>query len=93
MDDLHRSTMGQIGESLVLAKLLETGLEVFESVVDIRGVDFLARVPGYSVIEIQVKTVGTERDPEWFLLEIKDEIESFRDRPYFVVGVTQAREF
>lgn len=93
MIKLHRLATGKIGESLVLAKLLSCGLEVYEPVVDDRGIDFVVRFPGGSFLEVQVKKVGTDRDPEWFLLQTTEDIEYLKKRPYFVVGVTYTDEF
>lgn len=91
--ELHRTAKGKIAESLVLARLLEHGLEVFEACVDVKGVDFVARAEGGHFVEIQVKGVSTERDPAWFQLQTRERIEDLRQRQYFVVGVTADREF
>ena len=93
MADLHRITKGVIAESLVLSKLLEADLEVFKSVADISGVDFVARARGGNLLEIQVKGVFTDKDPEWFQLTTYEDIDLLRKRPYYVVGVTRTREF
>jgi|GEM_PF-3512646 len=91
--ELHRTTKGIIGESLVTVKLLEHNLEVFAAVSDIDGVDFAVRAKGGGFLEVQVKGVHTERYPEWFQLTTTRNLDDMRKRPYFVVGMTTQREF
>ena len=93
MTDRHRVITGKIGESLVLAKMLEHGLEVYEATADVRKIDFVAHDPCGSFVEIQVKTRAAEKTGEWFQLHGISDVESLRKRPYFVVGVTLASEF
>ena len=93
MSELHRVTVGKITESLVLARMLESGLEVFEATADVRGVDFVVRAEGGAFVEVQVKGVRTEKDREWFQLQTREGIEALKRRAYFVIGVSANREF
>jgi hypothetical protein len=58
---LERQLTGKMGEFRVFVKLLELGLVPYVPLVD-EGIDCL--LP--NGIKIQIKTVGTQRDPRWF---------------------------
>jgi hypothetical protein len=64
--EVHRTTKGAICESLAVARMLDNRLEVFSSVVDIDGIDFIVRAKGGAFLEVQVKGVHAEKWPEWF---------------------------
>ena len=58
---LQRQLTGKMGEFRVFVKLLEHGLVPYVPLVD-EGIDCLLK----NGIRIQIKTVGTQRDPRWF---------------------------
>jgi hypothetical protein len=58
---LERQLTGKMGEFRVFVKLLELGLVPYVPLVD-KGIDCLLQ----NGIKIQIKTVGTQRDPRWF---------------------------
>ena len=70
---MNRVKKGRFGEYFVILKLIEQGFDIYPSLVDDRGVDLVVSNPQGAYLEIQIKSVWTEKTPEWFQLQTQNE--------------------
>jgi hypothetical protein len=75
-------SVGKIGELHVFRELLRRGVNPYVPLVDIEGVDAVIKTKSGDYLELQIKTVATEKTPRWF------QVQKLRARHnYYVVCV------
>lgn len=81
---MHRQRKGKIGEYLIILKLIGKGFDVFPSLVDNRGVDIVIRNDKGTYIEIQIKSVWSESNAEWFQIQTLTDHGLIRNNFYII---------
>lgn len=87
---MNKIKKGRYGEYSIILKLLERGFEVYPSLVDDRGIDLVIRNPNGSYLEIQVKSVWSEKFPQWFGVQTKSDTGLVRDN-FFIICLDQMK--
>ncbi|MBI2886308.1 MAG: hypothetical protein HYY02_03765 [Chloroflexi bacterium] len=62
-------TTGKLGELFVFSELLKMGSLPYLPLVDAEGVDAIVRASDGRLLELQIKTVGSQRSPRWFQVQ------------------------
>ncbi|MSQ14606.1 MAG: hypothetical protein EXR50_01905 [Dehalococcoidia bacterium] len=57
---------GKKAELFVFSELLKRGVLPYIPLVDAEGIDAIIKTPDNEHLELQIKSVQTERDPRWF---------------------------
>ena len=66
MTEIGTIEKGKVGELIVLTEVLKRGASVFIPVVDTVGIDAIVRKRNGVLLELQIKTRGTEYTSGWF---------------------------
>jgi hypothetical protein len=88
---MNRVKKGRFGEYFVILKLIEQGFDIYPSLVDDRGVDLVVSNPQGAYLEIQIKSVWTEKTPEWFQLQTQNEEIPIREN-FFIICLDKSQD-
>ncbi len=81
---MNKLKKGRFGEYFVILKLIEKEFDVYPSLVDDKGVDMVVRNANGVYIEIQIKSVWSERNAEWFQIQTQNENPPIREN-FFII--------
>ena len=83
---MNKLKKGKYGEYSVILKLLKEGFNIYPTLVDDIGVDLIIKNKNEKYIEIQIKSVWTDLNKEWFQIQTKSDENLIRNN-FFIIGI------
>lgn len=87
---MNRMKKGRFGEYLVILNLIERGFDVYPSLVDDKGIDLVIRNLEGKYLEIQIKSVWSETNKEWFQIQTPADDNLVREN-FFIICLDRSK--